>query len=671
MYLRTLGGLACEDAGLRRPKPLLLLAFLALEGPRTRVELAELFWPNARDPRDSLSGAIRRVHGGHRQLMQVDRDHLQATVDCDAAELRRAARERRFRSVVEMYQGPFLAGIALPLSGEMEEWVYATREHLADLVRRANLELAHEAFKRGNAVAAAQYAENAVGLASARPPGPEELAEVHWLLRVGGSERIVDVEREALDLGFALQGAVRVSPPVVNLPTMSNAFVGRHDERARIVELLTATPIRLLTLHGPGGMGKSRLAVESARVLQESNAFADGTYFAQLEDVKRMDGLPLAIADALFAIPVPRVPVAAQVLGIIGDREILLVIDNFEHLVGGTDLVRAVLERCPNAKLLVTSRRRLNLPAEHVFLIRGMSLGSLDSEGDALKLLRDRVQQQGRSPEFAPEDELAARRVCELVDGSPLAIELAAAWTRVMPLADVAIALSKDVGQFTSPGPLVPERRHSLRGAFDVSWRLLDDAEKVVLRGVSLFQTPFGHVAARIVTGAGVRTIASLVDHALLLQSPDGGLQMHPVSRPFAAEKLAMDPVAERSARDRHAEYFLSRAMRLGDEVMRGGRGKDPWTRFAATFPDIKAAWTHAAVGGGRVDDLIDVARYLVRFGEATGRHREVLGLLLSNSEDGNLRLETAIQTLSDRLDRSLGDLERRAGIQDQDSNAA
>lgn len=303
--------------------------------------MAELFWRDAKDPRDVLSTSIRRLNAGGEVVRNVGRHRLCAIVSCDAVEFERAAKLVDPRSLLDLYTGAFLDGLDLELGEEIEEWLYAKREHLADLCRQAELD--------------------------------------------------------------AILGA------------------------------LATEHMRLLTLHGPGGAGKSRLSLEAARLAAGSGLSADGVYFVPLETVTDAEAVPGAIASSLHVILAPDRPPSDQLIQVIGARSMLLVLDNAEHLVDSAPFLASLLRQCPNVRLLVTSRVRLGLAEEHVMNIYGLDLGLDRAEkSDAIDLLHERMKQHGSLSQLTYDVTGAEFEVCQLLHGAPLAIELAAALTRAM-----------------------------------------------------------------------------------------------------------------------------------------------------------------------------------------------------------------------------------------------
>ena len=451
MRLVTLGGLSLEGTDVSRTKPLLLLAYLALEGEKERQHLAELFWMGASDPLNSLSKAINQLRHEAPGIITAGMLSVQANVDTDAAQLLTALDQGRQQESGDLYRGPFLKGVYLKdWSSELEEWIYGTRETLATRVREAQLLLAEHEARNGRFEGAAKRAESAYFLPGAAEPDPDDLTRIHALLVAGSSIRAEEVRSEAESFGITLDPSTEGArarftqehnerPSLrTNLPAQATPFVGRQQEKTRLAEQLLDPGCRLVSIIGPGGIGKTRLAIKVAQTQHE--AFADGVALVPFAPVADADGMTLAIGDALGITFSGQTNPKNQLLDHLRSKRVLLVLDNLEHLLAGVRLIPEILEGAPGVKVLATSRERLNLHAERVFDLAGMTTPADDpgrvDESDALRLFHLRAS-SSRADFTLGQDRAAVSRICRLVGGMPLAIELAR-----------EVGTSTDIGMF-------------------------------------------------------------------------------------------------------------------------------------------------------------------------------------------------------------------------------
>jgi tetratricopeptide (TPR) repeat protein len=270
--LKSLGELRLEDSSFKREKPLLLLAYLALEGAKPRRFIADLFWTDAKDPLNSLSVAISKLRG--LGVVEADERRAWTTIECDAAQLRTRLRERQFEAVSE-YHGPFLDGLIEPVGAELEEWIFGMRETIALEIRAAMVQLAERAAAIGSFSSAAKHANAALELKEAPPFEPEELARLHRVLVAAGDPQSATVRREAEDFGLDLN-----ETPEAARDHLRPAFIARTKE----LETLNAlTPGQWAWVRGGIGMGKTVLLQELERLGWRYTPARSGLPFATLE----------------------------------------------------------------------------------------------------------------------------------------------------------------------------------------------------------------------------------------------------------------------------------------------------------------------------------------------------------------------------------------------------
>ncbi len=348
----------------------------------------------------------------------------------------------------------------------------------------------------------------------------------------------------------------------------------------------------------------------------------------------------------------------------IGDKSLLLVLDDVEHLDSSGEVVSSLLARCPNLDLLATSRGRLDLAEEWLFPLEGLAYpeqGVEPSEGlayDAVRLFEQRAQRVRPGYRVAAADLPYVVAICRLVDGLPLGIVLAAAWLRVLPPRAVAEEIERDTDFLAGSRLGVPDRHRSIRATFEYSWRRLEPAAQAAKRYLSVFRGDFDTKAAVHVTMARLPVVAALVDRSLLTAHGDGRFSMHPLLRQYAAEKLAAEPGSESLARGRHARYHLRQSTRSSD--LRGEAHLAALAALDSSFEDLAAGWRWAC-HERLVDELGRAAAPLATLCWHRARYeegRDLLGLALSApvaaeaSSSAQVRLLVQHARLSERLGR-------------------
>ena len=650
MRLQTLGGLGIAGRRFGRPKPLLLLAYLAVEGAQDRRHLAELFWPDARDHMKSLTVALAQLRHGAPGALESDRQRVRACVECDAVDVLDRLDRGDAAAALAGYGGPFADGVYVPnLGSELEEWILGTREFIASRVQRARLELAEADAAQERFEAAARQAERAFALTEVVPE-PNDLERLHTLLLAGGSPRARAARREADELGLGLAattevarerlrerlGAARSRPPR-SLPTRGTSFVGRDPELAEIASLLARPDVRLVTLIGPGGVGKSRLAHQVAFELHGWGSFSGGVYAVSLGALRPDDSIAAHVADALALERRGADDPLDVVIDGIGEREMLLVCDGAEHLIDGVDVFSSLVASCPRLCLLVTSRQRLDLEQERVFPLAGLPYPDDDAADadeamrfDAVRLFARRARRARPDFEMTASDVPHVVRICRLVDGLPLALELAAVGVRVMPPAELVLEIERDLDTLVTSLRDVPERHRTMRGAFEHSWRLLSPRERSVMRRLAVFRGGFDRHAAGAVATATIPTLAALVDKSMLRVDRQGRYGFHPLLHQFARQKLAGHPAEAADAARRHVSFYL-RHVRQSAALLRAGRQKEALDVVDAERENIRGALL-ATPPGSAFDSAVDT---LTTYFETRSRFREGAALFRSVRERG------------------------------------
>ena len=703
LTLNTLGRLEIRwgdrpVTDLRSRKEQALLVYLAMNpGAHSRSRLAGLLWgdlPEGRARRNLrralwslrqhldpqiLAGDRISVGLSPRVALRVDALTFEALTEQAERCQRRGQTEEAIgllQRAIRLYKDDFLARFDLPGCLEFEEWMLRRRAWLRQQVLEALAHLAVYHAQRREYERAIEYTRRQLAI---EPWWEEAHRQMMRLLALNGQRSAALAQYETCrrilteELGVeplaetkALYERIRSAPPAPyhNLPPQPTPFVGREEELAAIAQRLANPSCRLLTIVGPGGIGKTRLAIQAAT--EAAATFLNGVCFVPLTSVISADFLVPAIAQALgFSFHGSQDP-KAQLLSYLHDREMLLVLDGFEHLLaptlalprhgggrtpspalprhgggrtpspalplrggGGTGLVVEILQHAPDVKILVTSRERLNLRWEWLLQVEGLAYPDLEignSQSEIRNPKWSAVQlflQSARRVDwrFALVQEAGwVVRICQLMEGMPLGIELAAAWVRERSCREIAQTIERNLGFLAASFRDMPPRHRSMRAAFDHSWHLLSEEEQRVFRRLSVFRGGFQDAAAVQVTGASHRLLASLADKSLLRRLPSGRYELHELLRRYGAERLR-EAGEETSLRRRHLSYFVTLAERAQPELERPEQ--EAWLRRLEVDHDNLRAALDWSIRGGEAERGLRLAAALWRFWEVLGHLKE------------------------------------------------
>lgn len=389
--------------------------------------------------------------------------------------------------------------------------------------------------------------------------------------------------------------------PASHLPSQRTPFVGRQDELAQLDALLADPACRLLSLVGPGGMGKTRLAVEIAR----RASFTDGVYFAALQSLSSPEYLVPALAEAVsFQLRQDEDP-WQQFLDHVREKSMLLVLDNFEHLLEGASLVSDLLAGGPGLKVLVTSREALNLQEEWLYPVSALRVpadvpadvpageGGVKADDYSAVQLFIQCARRVRADFVWDKEQAGVIRICRLVGGMPLGIELASGWVRALTCAEIADEIECSLDILETPARNVLPRHRTLRAVLEPTWDRLTDTERAVFMQLSVFRGGFRKEAAQAVANASLHTLSALVDKSLVQHDTHGRYDLHELLRQYAAERLDQAG-ATPAAQAAHGAYYLSfLAHRTPD--LKGQRQLGALNEIDAEFDNVRAAWLWAA----------------------------------------------------------------------------
>lgn len=628
LRISLFGGLFLEVAGqpvteLKTQKEAVLVAYLALaQRPFTREHLANLFWDDreAKQAQSNLRTLLSRLRSALGDYLDISRQQvaiLPERVWVDVLEFDALAAQVgsgvlgvedvvRLETAVSLYQGEFMAGVTIPDSEGLEVWQIALAERLHHDAVAVYQRLALHFLYHRDTQAALRHARAYHKLEPLREDGHRllmrllardgqlnaALAQYQQCASLLAAELGVEPENETQLLYQRLLRARNTSP--AHLPHAPTPFIARVAELAAIDARLDEENGRLITILGTGGVGKTRLAVQAAQLRQHE--FINGVVFVSVAHVQTAAQIANAIGQAVGLTFAGTASPQQELFHFLQHQELLLLLDNVEHLLGDsgtTSFLQALLTAVPDLKLLVTSRQRLNLRAERVVRLEGLPYPTdLTTVTDGAKFAAlDLLRQCARLQDMAlPDEELPqAAHICRLVEGLPLALELAAATLDSFSLAHIAAQIQTNLDFLQTQMVDVPPRQRSVRAVFAYSWELLTNAEQVVLAELSIFQGQFSLAAATAVTRATALILQNLVHKSLLRATDDDHFELHMLIRQFAREQLPPDTAVWQQ----HASWYLqllgSQESHLVGEML-----PDALAVVRAALDNIRAAWQTA-----------------------------------------------------------------------------
>ena len=673
-----------------------LLVYLALQSDRPfpREVLATLFWPEETESaaRNNLRQAVyqlRKVLGDlehpEEPFLLATRQTVQFNSDSDfyldVNHFWQSIERGEPETAVAIYHGDLLPGFTLD-SLQFEDWLRHVREQLHQAALKAMSEVAQGYLQAGRLAKAQAAAHQQLLLEPWRESAHRQLMQAYAQAGDRGNalaqfetcravlwdelgvepaqetaalyESIKSGDFGPTDTDEVLESSVEARH---NLPTYATPFIGREAELAKLDGFIVNPNVRLVTIVGLGGIGKTRLAIAAGERSLAARIFPDGLFFIDLAPLQETGQILEAAANALnFPFKGEDGPSSKRhLLDYLRKKRMLFIFDNFEHLLDGATLLAEILRAGPAVKILATSRERLQLTLEQVVPIDGLAIPDLGVAKDAAAYAAARLFLQSarrNDPGFAlhADDFTHLAQISRLVAGMPLALELAASWVDKLTLDEIEGELRKSLDILKTDMRDVPERQRSVRASFDYSWRRLDELEQAVFAQLSIFRGGFKRAAALEVTNASLHQLSYLVNKSLIrFDKGHGRYQIHELLRQYGAEKLAEQPELKAFTADRHSSYYLQLLAGYTDDLK--GRGQlQAMSAIEADYDNVLLAWNHAsaqqdieAIGmsleslwrfywnsGKREFQEIEKAVADFRKGEAIGARGIVLGRLLA-----------------------------------------
>lgn len=626
LWINVMGGLAIQaqegrtvSIRSRKAEALLIYTLYSEKASCEREELATMFWEDMpeQDAFTNLRVTLASIKKALQDILIISRRQVsinpQVSFESDGLRILAVIDDylghdlsrtelslescKKVAQKLSLYKGDFLQGFFIRNSIAFDDWASFKREILRNqFINAAQIVI-------GNFYQYGQYSEGIALASQLQFIDRFNDAGYHWLIRLYAA----DGQREAASSAFEryrdfLRKELKTEPdpqiaelaaqvakgefspettqtdqaeklklPVRNnIPLHISSFVGRTHELDQLQSHLRNPQVRLVTLIGHGGAGKTRLAVQAAR--QNLSFFPDGVWFVPLEGVVSAD-LVLPEIYKQLKISYPKSSTAvSHLVDFLNGHRVLVVLDNFEHVLEASGIISEVIHQTLNSKFIVTSREMTGLPEETSIMIEGLHTHA--KAGDAAQARPVRplkaepsaaaelfIERASRVvPDFKPQaaEMTVIEEVCELVGGLPLGIELAAIGIKNFSLQDLRDNIAADLSFLQSDQPDLPERQRSLESVFNAFWDQLSEEEHVLMARLSVFHGVVTQTAARKVAEVSAFFLGSLVSRGLLQRAMPRGYRAHSMHRRYVSQKLKENPQEYQSARQNHRDYYLS-----------------------------------------------------------------------------------------------------------------
>ncbi len=630
---------------IRRNKALALIAYLAIEQrPMSRETLSLQFWPDYANGRAALRNVLHELNKSElgtclkttRKTVALKASRIWVDVVSFRKKLSHCTTHSHktgdfckdclpfLTEAASLYQGDFMAGFSLADSVNFDTWQQQQGESLLrdlhNVLQKltkgheitndisSSLDFANQ-WLRLNELNETAHRRLMILLAK-NGHRSEALLQYQSCVQILDDELGVEPEEETTALylrlrdgtplptkQFAFHQFVNPESAKHNLPLQPSPFIGRTKELATISKQLQEPSCRLLTIVGLGGVGKTRLALKVAAGQLEN--YADGVFFVNVASLDSPDLLPISIANAIGFSFYSKDSPAGQLLNYLRQKQMLLLLDNFEHLIKDDHLLSEILITAPDVRLLATSRERLNLAEEWLFPLEGLSVPTIDAadryvpgkDDEAIQLFVQCAKRIKVNFSIQPSNQKGITQICKLLEGLPLGIELAAAWVRALSCEEILQQLRESLDFLSTTTLNIPERHQSLRAAIQYSWNFLTPGEKKALRRLAIFKGSFTKEAAEKTTDITLPLLLTLIDKSFIRPINNGRFEIHPLLKQFVTEKLEETPHENIDMRDKHGRYYAGLLAQYENNLKIGGNQAETLNKLNSEIENIRQAW--------------------------------------------------------------------------------
>ncbi|MEM9955211.1 MAG: BTAD domain-containing putative transcriptional regulator [Chloroflexota bacterium] len=596
-------------------KVVILLCYLIINPKiHSRERLAALLWGNMPDNkaksnlRQALHDLNKRLNGYLDISRQTVQFHQITSCQVDVLELQAIANNPNssitdLEYAATLYRGDFLEGVYLEQEGDLDDWLRAEQERLRllylDVLERLYVRLSNEnRWKQ-----AQQLLQESLRVEPLREATHRQLMEV-YIHQTKWDEAIQQYAkcRTILVDSFGIlpsKQSTRLYHYIlwrrdyrpIQLPTYSGAFFGRERESTHVLNLFSSPDTRLVTIHGYGGSGKTRLAIQIARSLM--GFFRDGILYLDLTEISAADRFVMLLAEALTLEAPPQSRVEEHIIDFLHDCEMLIILDNFEHVITARNTVEKIIRNTPNIKLLTTSRVRLGIAGENTLTIHGLATKSSqpDHVSAAVSLFQQELHRVRNTKDLDPHQLQSVEDICRRLEGLPLAIEMVASWSHMLSLEDIRTKLE----EASFPLESQPTQNHhvSMRAIFDETRHQLSTLMRAKLPTLAVFRSGFDINAAKAICDIGLRNLSTLVDHALLKVDGHGRFYMHELVRQYVLDDLVADHAEYNSLQHHHMSYFLG-VLSEKASLLDGESRSEVTQQLKGDHENIISAWRYA-----------------------------------------------------------------------------